>query len=718
MSILPNDAGQSNNSATRERVQVPAGDVAELPLLPQHLADLRKSGLTDDTIRSMGVYSETDPRKVCKLRFGRITLDLLRASEKLGPCLVFPFFDPSGDVVKGFARIKPDNPEAEKKGKKKGRPKKYLSPVGGGNRLYIPPAVLPAIADPTAPLVIAEGEKKAAAATQAGLPCIGVTGVRNWHLKGDPTKLLPEFHRIPLKGRRVTLLFDSDAETNHQVMDALHLLAAALSAAGAIVFIATLPHLPNGDKCGADDYLVAHGPAALAAVVADAKRFEWTPPATKEEQDAARKDLLRWIGEPLPPELAAELVKEKDAIRAATKAAPKLKRKLGPCHFKKKWVDVGDPDTGFMSVRQPRCCSVGCSGCLPIYRSRKARKLLWAVRHDPVMAWDESGKPARAGWLKATGPRYTINVPDDEWEKNKKRIQQAGKQANKGPIHPSRFRVRLLDLLAGMTEEQRFDLYVRLPDRLTREAFACVVAGRLEDLEDGELEYVLGRVLELLPCEETRDDFRDNPAAYLPNSFFIRIRRDGRSIILSNVHFSGATEISVDDAAKLVAEEANKLKLLPQEWNKKEERFFRPRPVSMSPLWSLEDDDCGLVKGGGLDGDHEPAEVYAAMVDLGMAPEMTNEPDEPIPVKIDTTLPDFVPPYAGDTRSPATIGEQFRQARFRTIESINLRLHGLAVDEIEAIINTTREDSPVVNEISDEEAALIRAGDELPAAGP
>jgi hypothetical protein len=40
------------------------------------------------------------------------------------------------------------------------------------------------------------------------------------------------------------------------------------------------------------------------------------------------------------------------------------------------------------------------------------------------------------------------------------------------------------------------------------------------------------------------------------------------------------------------------------------------------------------------------------------------------------------------------------------------------VDEIEAIINTTREDSPVVNEISDEEAALIRAGDELPAAGP
>ena len=40
----------------------------ELPgILPHHLAELRRSGLADETIRAAGVYSETSPAKLAAL---------------------------------------------------------------------------------------------------------------------------------------------------------------------------------------------------------------------------------------------------------------------------------------------------------------------------------------------------------------------------------------------------------------------------------------------------------------------------------------------------------------------------------------------------------------------------------------------------------------------------------------------------------------------------
>ena len=111
-------------------------------LLPQHLAQLRASGLSDDTIRASLVFSLSDPAQIAK------ALNWTAAyAAALGPCLVFPYLGPDG--VLRQTRIRPDTPrqKKEKDGKKKGRgkeegpskPIKYEQPAGQPVRLYVPP---------------------------------------------------------------------------------------------------------------------------------------------------------------------------------------------------------------------------------------------------------------------------------------------------------------------------------------------------------------------------------------------------------------------------------------------------------------------------------------------------------------------------------------------------------------------------------------------------
>src|SRR5690606_21115323 len=118
---------------------------------------------------------------------------------KLAPAMVFPF-----DPERKYCRVKPDHPR-----KIKGKPAKYESPRGRGNRIYIPPAAKPAIDDAKIELMITEGEKKASCATQHGFPCIGLTGVFNWKASKSE-RLLPALEEIAWQGRRVFIVFDSD----------------------------------------------------------------------------------------------------------------------------------------------------------------------------------------------------------------------------------------------------------------------------------------------------------------------------------------------------------------------------------------------------------------------------------------------------------------------------------------------------------------------------
>lgn len=241
---------------------------APVRLLPQHLLDLRRSGLSDDTIRANGFRSEDDPREVARL------LNWNGAARKLGAVLVIPFAGAGG-----FCRVKPDNPLTRKDGKAA----KYETPRGASNRAYFPAGVRTAAAEPGVGLLLTEGEKKAAKATQEGFPCIGLVGVYGWQKKrpkdanGKPTgprELIADLASTRWEGRTVYIVFDSDAVTKKEVSWAEWHLAEVLTGLGARVLVARLPPGPGGGKVGLDDYLIAHGADGLRKLLSEATPAE------------------------------------------------------------------------------------------------------------------------------------------------------------------------------------------------------------------------------------------------------------------------------------------------------------------------------------------------------------------------------------------------------------------------------------------------------------
>src|SRR5262249_30914321 len=119
------------------------------------------SGLSDDQIKACGFYTETDPRAIGKL------LNWNGPADCLGACLVIPYGS-------GFCRLKTSTP---RKDKSTGKACKYESPFEQPIRPYFPPRTAPVLRNPEAPLLITEGEKKAAKADQEGYACVALAGV-------------------------------------------------------------------------------------------------------------------------------------------------------------------------------------------------------------------------------------------------------------------------------------------------------------------------------------------------------------------------------------------------------------------------------------------------------------------------------------------------------------------------------------------------------------
>ncbi len=229
-------------------------------LLPQHLADLRKSGLSEGTIRALKFASVTEERHV---------LDVLKWGTGHGPllpALEIPFLNRDGEMT-GFARLKPDKPRTKKKRNGEAENIKYEQPKGQPIRPYIPPMAWPLIDDPAQPLLFTEGEKKCAKAVQEGFACIGLTGVDCWSIKAkrgtdgkrtEKRQLLPELAALPLRGRASFIVYDSNITEKRGVQSAEVAFGHALGEAGAIVKAVRLPPGPDGHKQGLDDYLVSH----------------------------------------------------------------------------------------------------------------------------------------------------------------------------------------------------------------------------------------------------------------------------------------------------------------------------------------------------------------------------------------------------------------------------------------------------------------------------
>ena len=184
----------------------------------EHLADLRKSGLTDDVNREQFVRS-VPPHMIPKL---------LGASwEAVRSALLFPFRSPAGGFMPHVrVKIFPPLSDAE------GHAIKYLQPRGSGPRLYFVARCLREVLEGDGPLWCVEGEKKALAVALLGLPTIGICGVEGWHVAGE-RQLLRDFHAIRLQDRIVEVVPDGDFQSNPHVRRAMHRFGDALAARGA-----------------------------------------------------------------------------------------------------------------------------------------------------------------------------------------------------------------------------------------------------------------------------------------------------------------------------------------------------------------------------------------------------------------------------------------------------------------------------------------------------
>jgi hypothetical protein len=207
------------------------------PLHPDHLEDLRRSGLSDDTIARARLYS-VRPNDIAKIA----------TDPRITSLLAFPYTDE-------FTRYKvfPTNLKA----KTKTGSFRYLQLSQSGVHIYLPPGVGMVLPNPTIPLGIVEGEKKALKGWQEGLMCLAIGGLYLWLTHG---RLTPELKAINWRGRSVPLYPDSDVwkYARHDLRQAVYRLGCALEAEGAHVTVCVLPSGPGQTKQGLDDYLLTH----------------------------------------------------------------------------------------------------------------------------------------------------------------------------------------------------------------------------------------------------------------------------------------------------------------------------------------------------------------------------------------------------------------------------------------------------------------------------
>jgi len=141
------------------------------------------------------------------------------------------------------------------------KPQRYVQEKDSLNWVYLPR--VPTIdwakiaADATEPLIITEGELKAACACLHGYTTIALGGVTVWRSAKKGVPLLPPLDRFSWKGRQVVVVFDSDAATNPNVAQAQIALCKELQRLGAAPRVASLPAAHDLSKQGLDDFLVS-----------------------------------------------------------------------------------------------------------------------------------------------------------------------------------------------------------------------------------------------------------------------------------------------------------------------------------------------------------------------------------------------------------------------------------------------------------------------------
>jgi hypothetical protein len=213
-------------------------------LLPQHAALLVASAISPEVAAARGYRSVTKKAVLKRYGFGE--------TQRRVPGLLIPVCNAWGEMM--LHQLRPDEPRA-----KDGKALKYETPRGARMALDVPPAARDHLDDPSWPLFITEGARKADAAVSQGLCCVSVCGVWGWrgtNGKGG-TVALPDWELVALNRRQVYLVFDSDVTVKPQVQQALARLRSFLQARGAEVLVCLLPSGAGGCKTGLDDFFAA-----------------------------------------------------------------------------------------------------------------------------------------------------------------------------------------------------------------------------------------------------------------------------------------------------------------------------------------------------------------------------------------------------------------------------------------------------------------------------
>jgi hypothetical protein len=220
--------------------------------------------------------------------------------------ILIPYYWP-GETSPHTYRLRRDNPELRQSKKGGLKPyRKYLAPVGDGNRLYIPPGVtLQLLQDVTIPVVIVEGEKKAVALWRLAnfevekprfIPT-AIPGVWNWQGRIGKTSgprgerldvhgPIADLDRVNWKARKAFILFDANVHTNYSVKSARNGIARELTSRGAEVCFVNLP-----EDCGVngvDDLLATWGPKRVLEL------FEHSQPGSPKGNPGQAEMLVRF----------------------------------------------------------------------------------------------------------------------------------------------------------------------------------------------------------------------------------------------------------------------------------------------------------------------------------------------------------------------------------------------------------------------------------------
>lgn len=192
------------------------------------------------------------------------------------PVLIFNYYDPRTKKPFEFRpgwgayyRIRLLATPADFSSQTKGKAPKYLQEADSGIAAYFPSNIewAPILDDADIPLMITEGELKAAKACKEGFATIGLGGVYSFQSSRYGFSWLPELEAVNWVKRRVFICYDSDTRTNEDVCEALNKLAQVLMTKGALPYVLPLPDILEEGKTGLDDFLLEKTAADLTQLM-------------------------------------------------------------------------------------------------------------------------------------------------------------------------------------------------------------------------------------------------------------------------------------------------------------------------------------------------------------------------------------------------------------------------------------------------------------------